>query len=234
MKTKIIPFDAKMAKDIQDGKIKGRVRTIGGDFTARIICFDKIKLVHGDGTTEKQIVSLIYNENAREDIMYVHNQKGEVQATFGWEHGYDLVLEVPDNEPQEPQFKVGDKVRVRPNDTHSHFVKQYDNCIGKIVGTHHEYFVVIVTGAFQDQFIADELELVEETGKHEFKPFDKVLVRSEETGYCIWQAAFYSHFVINKGNGYHITTAGDLYLDGEIIPYAGNENLVGTDKPKEE
>lgn len=62
-----------------------------------------------------------------------------------------------------PQFKVGDKVRVRPNDTHSHFVKQYDNCIGKIVGEHHEYFVVIVTGAFQDQFLAEELQLIEET-----------------------------------------------------------------------
>ena len=72
-----------MVKDIQDGKIKGRIRTKEGDFTARIICFDKVKLVHGDGTTEKQIVSLIYNENAHEDVIYVHNQKGEVQSLFG-------------------------------------------------------------------------------------------------------------------------------------------------------
>lgn len=115
MKTKIIPFDAKMAKDIQDGKIKGHIRSKEGDFTARIICFDKVKLVHGDGTTEKQIVSLIYNENAREDVMYVHNQKGEVQTQFEWEHGYDLVLAVPDNEPQ---FKPFDKVLVR-NDINS-------------------------------------------------------------------------------------------------------------------
>ena len=113
MKTKIILFDAKIAKDIQDGKIKGRVRTKEGNFTAHIICFDKIKLVHGDGTTEKQIVSLIYNENAREDILLVHNQKGDAQVTFGWEHGYDLVLEVPDNEPQ---FKPFDKVLVRHKD----------------------------------------------------------------------------------------------------------------------
>lgn len=110
MKTKIIPFDAKMAKDIQDGKIKGRIRTKEGDFTARIICFDKVKLVYGDGTTEKQIVSLIYNENAREDVMYVYNQNGKVQLSFGWQRGYDLVLEVPDNEPQ---FKPFDKVLVR-------------------------------------------------------------------------------------------------------------------------
>ena len=113
MKTKTILFDADMAKDIQDGKIKGRVRTKEGNFTARVICFDKIKLVHGDGTTEKQIVSLIYNENAREDILLVHNQKGDAQVTFGWEHGYDLVLEVP----YEPQFKPFDKVLCRDCDS---------------------------------------------------------------------------------------------------------------------
>lgn len=108
MKTKTIPFDLETAKKIQAGEIKGRIRTKDG-FTARIICFDKIKLVHGDGTTEKQIVSLTYNENAREDVMYVHNMKGEVQTSFYWEHSYDLVLEVPD----EPQFKPFDKVLVR-------------------------------------------------------------------------------------------------------------------------
>lgn len=95
MKTKTIPFDLETAKKIQAGEIEGRIRSKEGDFTARIICFDKVKLVHGDGTIEKQIVSLIYNDNAREDVMYVHNQKGEVQAPFEWQHYYDLVLEVP-------------------------------------------------------------------------------------------------------------------------------------------
>lgn len=116
MKTKIIPFDLETAKKIQAGEIKGRIRSKEGDFTARIICFDKVKLVHGDGTTEKQIVSLTYNENSRQDEMYVHNQKGEVQTQFGFEHGYDLVLEVPDNEPKETQFKPFDKVLVRNDD----------------------------------------------------------------------------------------------------------------------
>lgn len=127
MKTKIIPFDAKMAKDIQDGKIKGRVRTKGGGFTARIICFDKVKLVHGDGTTEKQIVSLIYNENAREDILVVHNQKGDVQTPLGWQHCYDLVLEVPDNEPQKQQFKPFDKVLVTQDSWHYWIPSLYRN-----------------------------------------------------------------------------------------------------------
>lgn len=79
------------------------------------------------------------------------------------------------------------------------------------------------------------LEIEEPKQECQFKPFDKVLVRDEDNGYRIWQAAFYSHFYIGRDNGYHVTTAGDFYLDGEIIPYEGNEHLLGTtNKPKED
>lgn len=78
------------------------------------------------------------------------------------------------------------------------------------------------------------IEIEEPKQEHKFKPFDKVLVRDEDNGYCIWQAAFYSHFYIYRDNGYHVTTAGDFYLDGEIIPYAGNENLLGTNNKQKE
>lgn len=113
MKTKIIPFNAKVAQDIQNGKIKGRIRTKEGNMDVRIISFDKVKLIHGDSATEKQLVSLTYNPNAREDVLYVHNDKGEVQSSFSWDRGYDIVLEVPNNEPQ---FKPFDKVLVRNDD----------------------------------------------------------------------------------------------------------------------
>lgn len=109
MKTKIIPFNAKIAQDIQNGKIKGRIRTKEGDMDVRIISFDKVKLINGDGATEKQLVSLIYNPNAREDILYVHNNRGEVQSPFLWDRCYNIVLEVPD----EHQLKPFDKVLVR-------------------------------------------------------------------------------------------------------------------------
>lgn len=81
------------------------------------------------------------------------------------------------------------------------------------------------------------LEIEEEQQEREcqFKPFDKVLVRDNENGSRVWQAAFYSHFAIGVNNSYYATTAGNFYLDGEIIPYEGNEHLVGTtDKPKED
>lgn len=56
----------------------------------------------------------------------------------------------------------------------------------------------------------------------EFKPFDKVLVKSN-----VWEASFYSHF--DKYNNIHVTTSG---IWEECIPY--NEetaHLIGTNKP---
>jgi hypothetical protein len=69
-----------------------------------------------------------------------------------------------------------------------------------------------------------------------FKPFDKVLVRCSEYNYTCWQAAFYSHDTKDKNDDkHHVTTSGAYYMDNEILPYEGNEHLVGTtDKPKEE
>lgn len=220
METKTIPFDLETAKKIQAGEAAGRITTKEGK-DVRIICTDKAST---DDDNRTQIVCLV-RLGAREILSINDPNTGEC-----WDvedgRSQQLVLEVPDIKSQ---FKVGDKVRVRPNDTHSYFVKQYDNWIGKIVGEHDEYFEVIVTGAFQDQFTADELELVEETGKHEFKTFDRVLVRGNYASR--WRAGFYSHELDGK---YYV--CGDLYQQCEqCIPYEGNEHLVGTtDNPKDD
>ena len=217
METKTIPFDLETAKKIQAGEIAGRITTKDGK-DVRIICTDKSST---DDYNKTQIVCLI-RLGARELVSIHDPNTGQCWDIEG-NKAQHLVLEVPDTHPQ---FKVGDKVRVRPNDTHSHFVKQYANSIGKIVGEHDGYFVVIVTGAFQDQFKAEELELVEETGKHEFKPFDKVLVRDYDDRE--WCADFYSHF---RDGRYNCVSCGW----NQCIPYEGNEHLVGTtDKPTED
>ena len=75
------------------------------------------------------------------------------------------------------------------------------------------------------------IELPEETPKHEFKPFDKVLVRDSIDE--LWRPQLYDRFT--KPFGLDENT--HLCLDGEFhyycIPYEGNEHLVGTtDKPK--
>ena len=74
------------------------------------------------------------------------------------------------------------------------------------------------------------IELPEETPKHEFKPFDKVLVREDcmdDGSPDIWVISLYMDECC----------AGYRMINGEwfdqCIPYEGNEHLAGTtDEPK--
>ena len=70
-----------------------------------------------------------------------------------------------------------------------------------------------------------------ETKHKEFKPFDKVLVLLGTEK--VWTCDLYSHY----DNEYkcHRTFKGYLLPDEEILPYEGNEHLVGTtDEPDED
>lgn len=71
-----------------------------------------------------------------------------------------------------------------------------------------------------------------ENNHKQFKPFDKVLVKDSNGK---WKIDLYSHFE-NESNGHH-TLSYSIYrvLNKEIIPYEGNEYLVGTyNDPEEE
>ena len=60
--------------------------------------------------------------------------------------------------------------------------------------------------------------------KPQFKPFEKVLVRDNES--LKWRCAFYSYF--EPYNAYpHVTSSGIYAM---CIPFEGNEHLVGTTK----
>lgn len=59
--------------------------------------------------------------------------------------------------------------------------------------------------------------------EHEFKPFDKVLVRDNDDD--LWAVAFYSHKINNSGYPY-ITCSNMFFM--QCIPFEGNEHLVGT------
>ena len=62
-----------------------------------------------------------------------------------------------------------------------------------------------------------------------FKPFDKVLVRIDKG--CRWYPEFYSH---SEKNLHHLIMRSPKE-DENIIPYEGNEHLVGKyDEPEEE
>ena len=101
MKTKTIPFDAKMAKDIQDGKNDGKIKTRDSKDVDEIVFF---------GTPlEYKVYAVI---NGRPHSFTERGFERSWDKSGKW-HG-DLVIEVPDNEPQ---FKPFDKVLVRNEDT---------------------------------------------------------------------------------------------------------------------
>lgn len=58
--------------------------------------------------------------------------------------------------------------------------------------------------------------------EHQFKPFDKVLVRDDDNE--LWATAFYSHKV--KGYYPYITASSTGFK--QCIPFKGNEHLIGT------
>lgn len=73
-----------------------------------------------------------------------------------------------------------------------------------------------------------ELEIVEETQRYHFKPFDRVLVRNDDEE--IWQPRLYEMY--SGGTEKHYCQDGQGYL--QCIPYEGNEHLASTtDEPKE-
>lgn len=72
-----------------------------------------------------------------------------------------------------------------------------------------------------------EKKVVEDIKKeHQFKPFEKVLVRDNRNE--AWRAAFFSY--INEYKRYVTTSMAWKYC----IPYEGNEHLLGTNKDVEE
>ena len=59
--------------------------------------------------------------------------------------------------------------------------------------------------------------------ENKFKPFDKILVRDHEE---VWQPDFYGFW--DKCRDRHQTMMNNSIADDDILPYKGNEYLVGT------
>ena len=155
MKTKTIPFDLELAKKIQAGEIEGCIKTRDGS-KARILC--------SDVRSNYPIVAVVAVNNSGAEAAQTYTANG-CYVDNGSCHPTpdlrDLVLEVPDNEPQ-------------------------------------------------------------------FKPFEQVLVR--DSFYKIWCCDYFSHM----DEGRYICVYGSATeLGKDIVPFAGNEHLVGTtDEPK--
>ena len=74
-----------------------------------------------------------------------------------------------------------------------------------------------------DLFIEEQVE--ELSKEHVFKPFERVLVR-DLSNEC-WNADLFSH--LTNDTGYPYQCCNQMWM--QCIPYEGNEDLLGTDKP---
>ena len=104
MKTKIIPFDLETVKKIQAGEIEGTIKTKCRN-EVRILCFDLID----PKDVSFPIVCAVYGDKNVRVLRFTKYGRyiGAINSEL------DLVLEVPDNEPQ---FKPFDMVLVRQSD----------------------------------------------------------------------------------------------------------------------
>ena len=56
----------------------------------------------------------------------------------------------------------------------------------------------------------------------EFKPFQQILAKQG-----VWRATHFSH---KREDGFIVSTSGGVYNPTLVLPYEGNEELLGTDK----
>lgn len=81
-----------------------------------------------------------------------------------------------------------------------------------------------------EQIDSNDLMMYEKP-EHQFKPFEKVLVRDDKSRK--WIASFFSNMWGDEFPDYPYQCIGDTWR--YCIPYEGNEHLLGTtDNPKEE
>lgn len=73
---------------------------------------------------------------------------------------------------------------------------------------------------------SEKKQIVDIKKEHQFKPFEKVLVRDSIDD--VWRASFFSH--IKENDGRYVTTCVTWKF---CIPYIGNESLLGTTKDVE-
>lgn len=244
MKKVTIPFDLKLAKDIQEGRVEGRVIDRDGE-QYTILKYDapgKCPLVCiGPSPTRSDLI-----------IARTYTIKGEYYHDNN-ESPYDLMLEVPEY----VTWKEGDYLTIRHNsieyiiifkdfDTRSkmidyHVLYRMDIDFIDINNNTSKHDEVTPSTPKEIQSITDVLayrgkrwnpdtKRVEDVNKepeHEFKPFDRILVRDDNRD-C-WRPEFFSY---KDEDGNICCCGGVRYVTA--IPYEGNEHLAMTTiSPKE-
>ena len=234
---KRVPFDIELAKKIQSGEVEGRIVTNEGN-SARIICFDAYKRY-----ADNELIALIKGEGCDEAVGR-YKRNGELVGKSC--NDDDLFIELPEETPN-PLEQVFNEMK--DSEWNGYFKSNKNDCgqcledasvkeTPKHIG---EWFIDLVSSMSekeQDEFrehVKNNLPYLRGKGeyvpyKHEFKPFDKVLVRNHDGE--IWCCALFSHKDFSLVTPTIITT--DNMAWKQCIPYnEQTKHLVGTTNDSE-
>lgn len=240
MKKVTIPFDLKLAKDIQEGRVEGRVIDRDGE---------QYTILKYDAPGKCPLVCICPSPMTSDlTIARTYTTRGEYYHDKD-ECPYDLVLEVPEY----VTWKEGDYLTITHNSIEYIIIfKDFDTRSG-MIGYHALYrmdidFLDISNNAskYDDvtpstpeeiQALTDILSYIwkrwnpetkriedvnnEPEPEQEFKPFDRILVRDDERDY--WRPEFFSY---KDEDGNTCCCGGVRYVTS--IPYEGNEHLAMT------
>ena len=215
---KRVPFDVELAKKIQSGEIEGRIVT-SENLLVRIVEFN----------LKDKTDSIVYigtYANGKQEFIQTCDNEGK---SFG---AKVLYIELQEEAPKQ-KFKVGDKVKIVINERYPSTVGKFGTVVRAQIGSEDGHDIALykvrLDGHRGTLFGLADDECLEHDTNHEFKPFDKVLVRSAEN--ADWIATLYSHCDMNREELFQHVAGGCHWK--YCIPYEGNEHLVGTtDNPE--
>ena len=116
-----------------------------------------------------------------------------------------------------PKFKVGYRIKQIKTGNNYEITKIIPNYyIAKYFGSD-----IMISFANQDEYVLDPSKFDIST----LKPFDKVLVRDDNTS--MWINAFYGFYDTVTTKKYPFVASAGNWT--QCIPYEGNEHLLGTD-----
>lgn len=230
----IIPFNADLAKKIVTGEIDGQIIHKDGDF--EMISFEM------DGDMPN--LGLLKYPDSEKKVPFLfrdstHDVSILIAAKYTFNHGEYITVDFDSD---------GEKVKIiaafdeLTEDGHVKYLFMLSGagriCVNGICTSSHlkwrrantsEKLTLLNELRRQTNlsYYIDTVSLFE-THEYDFQPYDKVIVRSGESG--VWKANFYSHPMVAEGSGniLHVCAGGVWKY---CIPYnSDNAKLIGTTK----
>ena len=214
---KQVPFDIELAKKIQSGEIKGKI-VMDGDGIHKQEKYCKILSTESRCTDYKGVPHPLVVEYMKHNGVYEFDSFREDGISIIPQR-HHLIIELPE-ETTKTQSDLCEEAWIEEQ-KHKPYIKQLLK-----LKDYTEQLMEVNQGVIDnlDNLVQDLKRICEShEQKHEFKPFDKVLVRNIECE-SPWYPMLYAFYDVKNNRHY----CQDCDSWDKVIPYEGNEYLIGT------